>query len=53
MTMSNHNEDNTPPAHIKPPPRMPVSEWDKYEYDKATRTKKGRIATAQNKTEPK
>jgi hypothetical protein len=32
--MSNHNHDLTPTQHIKPPPRMPVSEWDKYEIDK-------------------
>jgi hypothetical protein len=32
--MSNHNHDHIDPAHIKPPPRMPVEAWDKYEIDK-------------------
>jgi hypothetical protein len=29
----NANLDNTPPAHIKPPVRMPVEEWDKIMID--------------------
>jgi hypothetical protein len=40
--MSNSNLDLTPTQHIKPPPRMPVSEWDKYEIDKQVKPKKGK-----------
>jgi hypothetical protein len=32
--MSNTNHDNIDPAHIKPPPRQSVQDWDKYEIDK-------------------
>jgi hypothetical protein len=42
MTDMNANHDNIDPAHIKPPPRMPVVEWDKYEIDKAIKPKKGK-----------
>jgi hypothetical protein len=29
----NANHDNIDPAHIKPPARMPNTEWDKIEID--------------------
>ena len=35
----NTNLDLTPDDQIKPPPRMSVEQWDKYEEDK---TKKGK-----------
>ena len=29
----NINQDTTPDKDIKPPPRMPMTEWDKFETD--------------------
>ena len=35
----NHTHDLTPPEYIKPPPRMPNTEWDKLEQDNNDRRK--------------
>ena len=36
----NANHDNIPDEEIKPPKRMPNTEWDKFEIDKQKGRKK-------------
>ena len=40
MPTLNTNLDHIDPKHIKPPPRQPVEEWDKWLID--NNTKKGK-----------